>query len=239
MSDIITATSHELSRQLDEALAARLAADDTGAAPELDELSVQYPELASELLAFRGLCNRIASLAAKYQAGEKAAYSLTSAEPITEPLTGSPRRDPIACEPTAGPDSTTREAAATPLVRIDPDATSLVTIKFQEEPDLLAGGTSVRYFGDYELIKVLGRGGMGVVYKARQLSLNRPVALKMLRAGMLASDDDRQAVPERGRGGCPARPPAHRADLRGGAVRGTALLQHEADRRTEPGQEAG
>jgi len=75
---------------------------------------------------------------------------------------------------------------------LDQDAATIITDTPDSEKEVCAcrrNLPSLALFGDHELLNELGRGGQGVVYRARQKSMNRLVALKCIPGNHLTSED--------------------------------------------------
>src|SRR5262245_29226941 len=68
------------------------------------------------------------------------------------------------------------------------DSSSTLHLVIPEDASLPEGAPA--RLGNYELLEMIARGGMGVVYKARHTGLDRVVALKMIRSGILATPKD-------------------------------------------------
>jgi serine/threonine protein kinase len=161
-------------QRLDQVIADYLAAQDAGIAPARDALLAAHPDLAEDLRSFFREHDRLGRLAAPLRAGVEPTPSRESESTLGSTISSS--------SPFQGTIDYDSERGAQTL----PDATMFAPPGGNGAP--MTRGSTVRYFGDYEIQKEVGRGGMGVVYKARQVSLNRPVALKMIKAGVLADD---------------------------------------------------
>ncbi len=167
-------SGHDTNPTLDKIIAEYLEQMQTGGAPDRQQLLKLHPDLADDLKSFFANHDRM----------KEAARADLDAP--TMPPSGQPAEK----TPAQAQNPPSEDATLPPTGRASGDTT--LPPSHASSGQALEVGTKLRYFGDYELLEEIARGGMGVVYKARQVSLNRIVALKMILAGQLAGAEDVQ-----------------------------------------------
>jgi hypothetical protein len=88
--------------------------------------------------------------------------------------------------------------------------------------------------GDYHVCQIIGRGGMGIVYEAIQISLNRRVALKILPFAAALDPHHLRRFQTEAQARCPTAPYQHRAGVRRRLRARRPFLRDAVDRRPDP-----
>ncbi len=196
---------------LDEAFAAYLRACDEGRLSSREEFLSHFPEIADQLGELMQLADSLGDFVAS-KGGEASSASqpahadeqpaLATKQPAVEPrepavqVADSAGAMPAPADPCPG-DSLGRshifssgsiDAEAETLQWSPSGTEDVLTLPVSKRKRGEPGPTLPYDLGDYRLLKILGRGGMGVVYLAEQKGLDRRVAVKMIRSGILASD---------------------------------------------------
>lgn len=151
---------------VDEAFAAYLKSCDAGEIDSREEFLAQFPEIAGELSDLMDAADLIGQMTSRHSS------------PIDE------THQPIETEAHPGAETIVGQERDLDHAEADPAATLPMANRKKGDP----GPTLPYDLGDYLLLEVLGRGGMGVVYVAKQKELDRHVAVKMIRSGILAGE---------------------------------------------------
>ncbi|MEM9646386.1 MAG: serine/threonine-protein kinase, partial [Planctomycetota bacterium] len=179
---------------INRAFAAYLKSCDAGEVSSREEFLAQFPELSDQLQDLMQAADLIGRVTLSGLPGSanppKDAMDLPAGaipSPNAETQGGGGAQGPVSAGHELHGETIALELDAQDGGSIaDPAATLPMANRAKDDP----GPTLPFDLGDYQLQQVIGRGGMGVVYLAKQKDLQRMVAVKMIRSGILAGESE-------------------------------------------------